>query len=163
DLLARRGRAHVVRDYKYARPTPASVEGYAPQLGAYQLAVEAAGAAAVVAELVFLRGGPVVRRLPPLDARREVAALAGARVARALVGPGGEAPRLDVLAGLAGVVEREPHLAGRERHARVGQLAVVVVAVEELRIEVEGGEERGVRLQDLERDHGLPVGLPLAQ
>src|SRR5207249_6751644 len=81
DLLARRGPAHVVRDYKYARPAPAALESYAPQLGAYQLAVGAAGAAAVEAELVFLRGGPVVRRLPPLDARREAAALVDAGVA----------------------------------------------------------------------------------
>src|SRR3989442_1142755 len=70
DLLARRGPAHVVRDYKYARPTPASLESYAPQLGAYQLAVGAAGAAAVEAELGFLRGRPVVRRVPPPEAPR---------------------------------------------------------------------------------------------
>jgi len=81
DLLARRGPAHVVRDYKYARPAPASVESYAPQLGAYQLAVRESGAAEVEAELVFLRGGPVVRRLPPLDARREAAELVDAGVA----------------------------------------------------------------------------------
>src|SRR5213594_3005596 len=81
DLLARRGPAHVVRDYKYARPTAASVERYAPQLGAYQLAVRESGAAEVEAELVFLRGGPVVRRLPPLDARREAAELVDAGVA----------------------------------------------------------------------------------
>ena len=81
DLLARRGRAHVVRDYKYARPAATSVENYAAQLGAYQLAVRAAGAAAVEAELVFLRGGPVVQRLPPLDARREEGELVEAGVA----------------------------------------------------------------------------------
>jgi len=81
DLLARRGPAHVVRDYKYARPTAASVERYAPQLGAYELAVGAAGAAAVETELVFLRGAPVVRRLPPVDARDEEAALVEAGVA----------------------------------------------------------------------------------
>src|SRR5439155_3390464 len=81
DLLARRGRVHVVRDYKYARPAAASVENYAPQLSAYQLAVRAAGAATVEAELVFLRSGPVVRRLPPLDVRREEAALVDAGVA----------------------------------------------------------------------------------
>src|SRR5207244_1167315 len=68
DLLARRGPAHVVRDYKYARPAPAALESYAPQLGAYQLAVGAAGAAEVEAELVFLRGGPAVLRRPPLGA-----------------------------------------------------------------------------------------------
>src|SRR5207247_1481222 len=81
DLLARRGPAHVVRDYKYARPTAASVERYAPQLGAYELAVGAAGAAAVETELVFLRGAPVVRRLPPVDARDEEAALVEAGAA----------------------------------------------------------------------------------
>src|SRR5439155_10441907 len=81
DLLARRGRAHVVRDYKYARPAVTSVENYAAQLGSYQLAVRAAGAAAVEAELVVLRGGPVVRRLPPLDAAEEEAALVDAGVA----------------------------------------------------------------------------------
>src|SRR5213594_3663391 len=44
--------------------------------------------------------------------------------APALVGLGGEAPRLHVLARLADVVEREPQLAGGERHSTVGQLAV---------------------------------------
>src|SRR5206468_11301202 len=83
--------------------------------------------------------------------------------ARPLVGLGGEAPRLDVLARLIGVVERELHLAGGERHAGVGHLAVVMIAVEELRVEVEGGEQRRVRLQDLARDHELAVGVPVAQ
>jgi len=81
DLLARRGAVQIVRDYKYARPAPAAVEGYATQLGAYQLAVRAAGAAEVEAELVFLRGGPVVRRLPRIDVATEEAALVDAGIA----------------------------------------------------------------------------------
>jgi ATP-dependent helicase/nuclease subunit A len=81
DLLARRGRAHVVRDYKYALPTPGSEARHAAQLGAYQLAVRAAGAAVVEAELVFLRGGPRVRPLPPLDPEAETAALVAAGTA----------------------------------------------------------------------------------
>ena len=81
DVLGRRGRTHVVRDYKYARPKPASVENHAPQLAAYRLAVLAARGGPVDAELVFLRGGTVVRRLPPLDAAAEEAALVRAGAA----------------------------------------------------------------------------------
>src|SRR2546422_3278950 len=46
DLLAPRGRAHVVRDYKYAPPTPPSVAGYAPQPGAHPPPVRAGGGGA---------------------------------------------------------------------------------------------------------------------
>jgi len=42
------------------------------------LAVHAAGAPRVDAELVFLRGGPAVRALPPLDVGAEEAALVAA-------------------------------------------------------------------------------------
>jgi ATP-dependent helicase/nuclease subunit A len=81
DVLGRRDGTHVVRDYKYARPGPEAFASHAPQLGPYQLAVRAAGAERVEAELVFLRGGPTVHRLPPLDAAAEEAALIAAGVA----------------------------------------------------------------------------------
>ncbi|HYR97116.1 MAG TPA: PD-(D/E)XK nuclease family protein, partial [Candidatus Binatus sp.] len=86
DILGRRGAAHVIRDYKYARAGPASVENHAPQLAAYRLAVLAAGATSADAELVFLRGGTVVRPLPLLDAAAEEAALvrAGAQLGTSL-------------------------------------------------------------------------------
>ena len=76
----------MIRDYKYARAGPASVENHAPQLAAYRLAVLAAGATAADAELVFLRGGTVVRPLPLLDAAAEEAALvrAGAQLGTSL-------------------------------------------------------------------------------
>src|SRR4029077_19771640 len=66
DLVARRRGTLVVRDYKYARPADAAVAGSASQLAAYRLAVGRASEEAVAAELVFLRGGPVVRRVPAL-------------------------------------------------------------------------------------------------
>jgi ATP-dependent helicase/nuclease subunit A len=71
DVLARRGSRHVVRDYKYARPAPASIAGYGAQLAAYRLAVHAAGADEVDAELVFVRGATTVQPLPPLDRAAE--------------------------------------------------------------------------------------------
>ena len=76
----------MVRDYKYAAPSPDVDVAHGAQLAAYRLAVRAAGVAVVDAELVFLRGGPTVRRLPPLDAAAEEAALvdAGARLGTAL-------------------------------------------------------------------------------
>jgi ATP-dependent helicase/nuclease subunit A len=74
DVLARRGGRHLVRDYKYARPSPAAIAGYGAQLAAYRLAVHAAGADAVDAELVFVRGTIAVRALPPLDRAAEEAA-----------------------------------------------------------------------------------------
>jgi ATP-dependent helicase/nuclease subunit A len=90
DLLARRGPALVVRDYKYARPSAAAAVNYGAQLAAYVLAVRATGVDTVEAELVFLRGGTVVERLPPLDAAREEEAFvsAGRALAEAL-GSGG--------------------------------------------------------------------------
>jgi len=78
DLLAARGATQVVRDYKYATANDAAVANYGPQLGAYRLAVHAAGAADVAAELVFLRNGPVVRALPRIDLGAEEAALVSA-------------------------------------------------------------------------------------
>jgi len=81
DLLGRRGDAAVVRDYKYATPSAASEAQHGAQLGAYRLAVHAAGATRVDAELVFLRGGTAVRPLAPLDAAAEEAALARAGAA----------------------------------------------------------------------------------
>ncbi len=80
DLLGRRGGALVVRDYKYARPAPTSLESYGAQLGAYRLA---AGGKRVEAELVFLRGGTTVRALPAFDAGAEENALVGAADAMA--------------------------------------------------------------------------------
>ena len=74
DLLARRAGTLVVRDYKYVAPATASVETYAPQLGAYRLAAGPGTAA----ELVFLRGGTVVRPLAPIDDAGETADLVGA-------------------------------------------------------------------------------------
>jgi ATP-dependent helicase/nuclease subunit A len=68
DLLGRRGATAVVRDYKYARPASTSLESYGAQLGAYRLA---AGGAQVEAELVFLRGGTTVQKLPAFDAVAE--------------------------------------------------------------------------------------------
>src|SRR5262249_1725094 len=81
DLLARRGRAQVVRDYKYASPTADGSARYADQLAAYQLALHAAGAPVVEAELVFLRGGTAVRPLPPIDPDAQTRALVEAGVA----------------------------------------------------------------------------------
>jgi hypothetical protein len=96
DLLVRRDDVDVVRDYKYAAADPAAVANHGPQLAAYQLAVLGGGAERVAAELVFLRGGPVVRPVPPLDREAEEAALveAGDRLARALaVGTADAFPR----------------------------------------------------------------------
>jgi hypothetical protein len=74
DLLARRRGRLVVRDYKYATPTPAAAGQYADQLGAYRLAVgEEADA-----ELLFLRGGPIVHALPALAREAEERALVDA-------------------------------------------------------------------------------------
>ena len=66
-----------MRDYKYAQPSAAAVVAHADQLAAYRLAIapDAAG------ELVFLRGGPAVRALPPLDVEGQVEALVDAGVA----------------------------------------------------------------------------------
>ena len=77
DVLARRGGRLLVRDYKYAQPSHAAVVAHADQLAAYRLAIapDAAG------ELVFLRGGPAVRALPPLDVEGQVEALVDAGVA----------------------------------------------------------------------------------
>ncbi len=90
DLLARQGGVHVVRDYKYTAPGGAAVAQHAAQLAPYRLAVLAAGAAAVEAELVFLRGGTVVRRLPALDAAAEEAALVEAATALGAATAAGE-------------------------------------------------------------------------
>jgi ATP-dependent helicase/nuclease subunit A len=81
DLLLRREGRLVVRDYKYARASAPAAANYAAQLAAYQLATDASAA-----ELVFLRGGPVVWPLAPLDAAAEAAALvqAGLALGRAL-------------------------------------------------------------------------------
>jgi ATP-dependent helicase/nuclease subunit A len=86
DVLARRAGRHVVRDFKYAKPSDGAVAQYGAQLAAYQLAVLGAGAAHADAELVFLRGGTTVRTLPPIDPAGEEAALvgAGAALGRAL-------------------------------------------------------------------------------
>jgi ATP-dependent helicase/nuclease subunit A len=86
DVLARRGRRWVVRDFKYAKPNDAAAAQYGAQLGAYQLAVRALGADEVDAELVFLRGGTTVRPLPAIDATIEEETLvqSGALLARAL-------------------------------------------------------------------------------
>ena len=93
DVLARRAGRWVVRDFKYATPSDAAVAQYGAQLGAYQLAVHAAGAEAVEAELVFLRGGTAVRALPAIDAAAEEAALieTGVRLGAALAESGPEA------------------------------------------------------------------------
>lgn len=86
DLLARRRGRHVVRDFKYAASSDGAVAQYGAQLGAYQLAVLAAGADAVDAELVFLRGGTAIRPLPAIDPAAEEVALvdAGAALGQAL-------------------------------------------------------------------------------
>jgi hypothetical protein len=90
DLLGRRDGTLVVRDYKYARPAAAALEAYGAQLGAYRLA---AGGAGVEAEIVFLRGGTEVRRLPALDAEHEARTLVEAAdalgAAVAVAGPTG--------------------------------------------------------------------------
>jgi hypothetical protein len=93
DVLARRGGTLLVRDYKYARPSAAAAVNYGAQLAAYELAVRATGAAAVEAELVFLRGGTVVEAVPPLDAAAEEGAFVAAAdaLARALASGGVEA------------------------------------------------------------------------
>jgi hypothetical protein len=93
DLLARRSGRHVVRDYKYVRATPTSGETYGAQLGAYRLAVLAAGPGGVEAELVFLRGGPVARPLGRFDPDAEEVALvrAGAALGAALAAGTAEA------------------------------------------------------------------------
>jgi hypothetical protein len=75
DVLGQRGGVPVIRDYKYARPGPSAVEHHGPQLGAYRLAALTGRGVAADAELVFLRDGTVVRRLPPLDAAAEEDAL----------------------------------------------------------------------------------------
>jgi ATP-dependent helicase/nuclease subunit A len=86
DVLARRAGRWLVRDFKYATPSDAAVVQYGAQLGAYQLAVHAAGAEGVDAELIFLRGGTAVRPLPVIDAAAEEAALieTGTRLGAAL-------------------------------------------------------------------------------
>jgi len=81
DLLARRGDDLLVRDYKYAAATPDGGARSADQLDAYRLAVATAEGARVGAELVFLRGGPAVVPLPPLDLARVRTDLAEAGVA----------------------------------------------------------------------------------
>ena len=93
DVLARRAGRWVIRDFKYATPSDTAVAQYGAQLGAYQLAVHAFGAAAVDAELVFLRGGTTVRALPAIDAAAEEATLieTGARLGAALAENGPEA------------------------------------------------------------------------
>jgi len=77
DVLGRRGGVPLVRDYKYATPNDAAVAAYADQLAAYRLAV----AADAAGELFFLRDGPAVRPLPPLDAEAQMEALVEAGVA----------------------------------------------------------------------------------
>jgi ATP-dependent helicase/nuclease subunit A len=59
DLVARRAGRLVVRDYKYALPTPVAAAHHADQLAAYRLALggDADG------EVMFLRGGPAVHAL----------------------------------------------------------------------------------------------------
>jgi ATP-dependent helicase/nuclease subunit A len=86
DVLARRAGRHLVRDFKYARPSDAAADQYGAQLGAYRLAVRAAGAAAVDAELVFLRGGTTVRALLDIDPALEEKTLVerGVRLGHAL-------------------------------------------------------------------------------
>jgi ATP-dependent helicase/nuclease subunit A len=86
DVLARRERAVVVRDYKYGRPSAGAAERHGAQLGAYGLAAATLGGARVEVELVFLRDGPVVWPLAALDARREEETLvrAGRELAQAL-------------------------------------------------------------------------------
>jgi ATP-dependent helicase/nuclease subunit A len=87
DVVGRRDSAAVVRDFKYARPSDAAIAGYAPQLAAYRLALVAAGEPAVDAELVFVRGGVAVHRLPPRDTDAAAGALAetGVLLGRAIV------------------------------------------------------------------------------
>ncbi|HJQ83293.1 MAG TPA: UvrD-helicase domain-containing protein [Candidatus Binatia bacterium] len=93
DLVGRRAGARVVRDFKYARPTDAALEGYGAQLAAYRLALQLAEEGPVDAEVAFLRGGTVVRRLAPRDTGAEEVALvqAGAALGRALAAGAGEA------------------------------------------------------------------------
>jgi len=93
DVLARRAGRHVVRDFKYATPSDTAVAQYGAQLGAYQLAVLAAGAAHADGELVFLRGGTTVRPLPAIDraAEEETLVRAGAALGQALAENGREA------------------------------------------------------------------------
>jgi ATP-dependent helicase/nuclease subunit A len=91
DLLARRGRAHVLRDYKYAAPPADATLRHGGQLGVYQLAVHAAGAPVVEAELVFLRGGTVVCPLPPIDVAAETRALVEAGIGLGAASAGGTA------------------------------------------------------------------------
>jgi hypothetical protein len=81
DLLARRGGALVVRDYKYARASAEALARHAPQLGAYRLAVHAVTGGEVEGEILFLRGGPAVRPLPALEPAAEAASLVEAGVA----------------------------------------------------------------------------------
>jgi ATP-dependent helicase/nuclease subunit A len=85
DVVARRAGRVVVRDYKYARPAGGAIVAHAPQLGAYRLAVGASAGSPVDGEIVFLRGGPAIRPLPPFDAEAEAGALldAGDGLARA--------------------------------------------------------------------------------
>ena len=87
DVLGRRGSVPLVRDYKYATPSDAAVAAYADQLAAYRLAV----AADAAGELVFLRDGPAVRTLPPLDAEAQVEALVEAGVALGAARASGDA------------------------------------------------------------------------
>jgi RecB family exonuclease len=80
DLLARRDDALIVRDYKYATPSPDAVVRHGPQLAAYRLAVADAGGPAA-GELVFLRGRTEVVPLPALDRTVEERATVEAAVA----------------------------------------------------------------------------------
>ena len=80
DLLARRGDALIVRDYKYTRPTAEAVVQHGAQLAAYRLAVAGAGEPAA-GELVFLRGGTRVVPLPAIERGIEESAAVEAAVA----------------------------------------------------------------------------------
>jgi ATP-dependent helicase/nuclease subunit A len=86
DVLVRRAGRYVVRDFKYARPGDGAAAQYGAQLGAYRLAILAAGVESADAELVFLRGGTTIRPLSAIDAAAEEAALveSGAMLGRAL-------------------------------------------------------------------------------
>jgi hypothetical protein len=87
DVLARRGGALVVQDYKYAEPSAAAAAEYGEQLAAYRLAVRRRTGEEVAGELVFVRGAPRIVALPPLDAARmEAALLAAGRGLAAVAG-----------------------------------------------------------------------------
>jgi hypothetical protein len=87
DVLVRRAGRYVVRDFKYARPGDGAAAQYGAQLGAYRLAILAAGVESADAELIFLRGGtrrsgPACRRSTP-PAEEAAARSRRARHARA--------------------------------------------------------------------------------